>query len=59
MDNVKYIGMRVYMGAFSTAVLNSSGKPWMECTAETKAAAIFQFFEVLRGSLHITLEKST
>jgi transposase len=31
----------------------------MECTIETKAATILQFFEGLRGSLHVTFEEGT
>src|SRR5882762_8581200 len=59
MDSVKYIGMDVHKEAISIAVLNSSGKLVMECTIETKAATILQFFEGLRGSLHVTFEEGT
>jgi transposase len=59
MDSVKYIGMDVHKEAISIAVLNSSGKLVMECIIETKAATILQFFEGLRGSLHVTLEEGT
>lgn len=59
MDSVKYIRMDVHKEAISIAVLNSSGKLVMECVIETKAATILQFFEGLRGSLHVTLEEGT
>src|ERR1700687_1597323 len=59
MDSVKYIGMDVHKEAISIAVLNSAGKLVMECTIETKAATILQFFQGLRGSLHVTLEEGT
>jgi transposase len=59
MDSVKYIGMDVHKEAISIAVLNSSGKLVMECTIETKAATILQFFQGLRGSLHVTFEEGT
>jgi len=59
MDSVKYIGMDVHKEAISIAVLNSSGKLVMECVIETKAATILQFFEGLRGSLHVTFEEGT
>ena len=42
-------------GSDSIAVLNSSGKLVMECTIETKAIAISEFFKGLRGSLHVTV----
>src|ERR1700694_527476 len=59
MDSEKYIGMDVHKEAISIAVLNSSGKLVMECTIETKAATILQFFQGLRGSLHVTFEEGT
>src|SRR6202521_4686074 len=59
MDSVKYIGMDVHKEAISIAVLNSSGKLVMECIIETKAATILQFFQGLRGSLHVTFEEGT
>jgi transposase len=59
MDSVKYIGMDVHKEATSIAVLNSSGKLVMECVIETKAITILQFFQGLRGSLHVTFEEGT
>jgi len=59
MDSVKYIGMDVHKEAISIAVLNSSGKLVMECIIETKAITILQFFQGLRGSLHVTFEEGT
>ncbi len=59
MDSVKYIGMDVHKEAISIAVLSSSGKLVMECTIETKASTILQFFQGLSGSLHITFEEGT
>jgi len=59
MDSVKYIGMDVHKEAISIAVLNSSGKLMMECVIETKAISILQFFQGLRGSLHVTFEEGT
>jgi len=57
MDSTKYIGMDVHKEAISVAVLNASGKLVMECILETKAATIVQFFQGLRGALHVTLEE--
>jgi transposase len=59
MDSVKYIGMDVHKEAISISVLNSSGKLAMECIIETKAATILQFFDGLRGNLHVTFEEGT
>ena len=59
MDSVKYIGMDVHKEAITIAVLNSSGKLVMECTIETKASTILQFFQGLSGSLHVTFEEGT
>lgn len=59
MDSVKYIGMDVHKEAISIAILNSSGKLMMECTIETKAITILEFFKGLRGSLHVTFEEGT
>jgi transposase len=59
MDSVKYIGMDVHKEAISMAVLNSAGKPVMECVIETKGSSILQFFQGLRGSLHVTFEEGT
>jgi len=59
MESVKYIGMDVRKEAISIAVLNSSGKLVMRCVIETKASSILQFFQGLRGSLHVTFEEGT
>jgi transposase len=59
MDSTKYIGMDVHKEAISIAVLNSSGKLVMESIIETKAITILEFFQGLRGSLHVTFEEGT
>ena len=59
MDSVKYIGMDVHKETISIAVLNSSGKLVMECTIETKASTILQFFQGVSGSLYVTFEQGT
>jgi transposase len=59
MDSVKYIGLDVHKDTISIAVLNSSGKPVIECVIETKASTLLQFFQGLRGSLHVTFEEGT
>ena len=59
MTSTKYIGMDVHKESISVAVINSSGKVVMECVIETKASTILDFFEGLRGSLHVTFEEGT
>ena len=59
LNGVKYIGLDVHQATISVAVLDSTGKLVMECILETKAAIILQFFQGLRGSLHVTFEEGT
>jgi transposase len=59
MNQEKYIGMDVHQATISVAVLDSSGKPIMECILETKAATILEFLQGLRGSLSVTFEEGT
>jgi hypothetical protein len=49
--------MDVHKKTSSIAVLNSSGKLVMGSINETKASPIVQFFQGLRGDLHVTLEE--
>jgi hypothetical protein len=57
MYSVKYVGMDVHKEGI--AVLNSCGKLVMQCVIEAKASSILQFFQGLRGSLHVTFEEGT
>ena len=59
MTSTKYIGMDVHKESISIAVRNAAGKIVMECVIETKANTILQFFDGLRGDLHVTLEEGT
>jgi transposase len=59
MDSKKYIGMDVHKESISLAVMNAAGKIVMECVIETKASMILQFFDGLRGDLHVTFEEGT
>jgi transposase len=59
MLSTKYIGMDVHQESISIAVRNSAGKLVMECVIETKASAVLQFVDGLRGDLQITLEEGT
>src|SRR5260370_36985994 len=59
MNDAKYIGLDVHQATISAAVLDSTGKLVMESILETKAATILQFFQGLRGSVHVALEEGT
>jgi hypothetical protein len=58
-SNAKYIGMDVHKESISIAVRNAAGKIVMECVIETIASMILQFFDGLRGELHVTFEEGT
>ncbi len=59
MTSAKYIGMDVHKESISIAVRNAAGKIVMECVIETKASTILQFFDGLRGDVHVTFEEGT
>ena len=59
MTSTKYIGMDVHQESISIAVRNAAGKIVMECVIETKASMILQFFDGLRGDVHVTFEEGT
>ena len=58
-SNLKYIGLDVHKEAIAIAVLDGTGKLVMESIIETKASALVQFLDGLRGELHVTLEEGT
>src|SRR5579863_5943156 len=59
MDGKKYIGMDVHKESISIAVRNAAGKIVMECVTETRANAILDFIQGLRGELQVTFEEGT
>jgi transposase len=59
MTSTKYIGMDVHKESISIAVMSAAGKIGMECVIETKASAILQFIDGLRGDLQVTFEEGT
>jgi transposase len=58
-SSTKYIGMDVHKESISIAVRNAAAKVVMERVIETKASMILQFFDGLRGDLHVTFEEGT
>jgi transposase len=59
MDSVKYVGLDVHQSTISVAVLNAEGKLVMQSVIATHAAAILDFIDGLRGTLHLTFEEGT
>ena len=57
MNKIKYIGLDVHQASVSVAVLDESGKLVMQSVVATQAAALVDFIEGLRGSLHVTFEE--
>ncbi len=58
-SNVKYIGLDVHQEAITVAVRNGAGKLVMEAILPTKASALLEFLDGVRGELHVTLEEGT
>jgi len=59
MSKIKHIGLDVHQASISVAVLDESGKLVMQSVIATRAAAVLEFLEGLRGTLHITFEEGT
>jgi transposase len=59
MSKLKYIGLDVHQGSISIAVLDESGKLLMQSVIATRATAIVEFLDGLRGTLQVTFEEGT
>jgi transposase len=59
MNSIKYVGLDVHQSTISVAVLNAEGKLVMQSILATQAHAILDFFQGVRGPLHVTLEEGT
>ena len=59
MSKLKYIGLDVHQASISVAVLDESGKLVMQSVMATRATAILEFLDGLRGTLHVTFEEGT
>ena len=59
MNSVRYIGMDVHRDTISVAVLDESGRMMMQSVLATRAAAILDFIDGVRGRLHVTFEEGT
>jgi len=59
MSKTKYIGFDVHQASISVAVLDESGKLVMQSVLATKASAILEFLDGLRGTLQVTWEEGT
>jgi len=59
MNKIKYIGLDVHQASISAAVRDETGKLVMQTVMATRAAAIAEFLDGLRGTLHVTFEEGT
>jgi transposase len=59
MDSLKYVGLDVHQATISAAVLDAEGKLVMQCVLATRAGAILDFLQGLRGTVHLTFEEGT
>ncbi len=59
MNSIKYVGLDVHQSTISVAVLNAEGKLVMQCVLATQARAIMEFFQGLRGAIHVTFEEGS
>ncbi len=59
MKSVKYVGLDVHQTTISVAVLDAEGKLVMQSVLATRADALLDFLDGLRGTLHLTLEEGT
>jgi transposase len=59
MSKLKYIGLDVHQASISVAVLDESGKLVVQSVVATRATAIVEFLEGLRGTLQVTFEEGT
>jgi transposase len=59
MDTLRYVGMDVHKECTVIVVLNARGKVVMESVIETKAQTVRDFFQGIRGTVHVTFEEGT
>jgi transposase len=59
MEALKYVGMDVHKDTIVIAVLNARGKLVMESVIETKAQAVRDFVQGVRGTVQVTFEEGT
>jgi transposase len=59
MNSVRYVGLDVHRDTISVAVLDESGRLIMQSVLATRAAAILDCIQGIRGTVHITFEEGT
>jgi hypothetical protein len=59
MESLKYVGLDVHQETISVAVRDGDGKLIMQSVLATRAAAILDFVQGLRGTVQITFEEGT
>jgi len=59
MNSVRYIGLDVHRDTISAAVLDDQGKLLMQSVLATRAAAVLDFLQGIKASVHVTFEEGT
>jgi transposase len=59
MNKIKYIGLDVHQASISIAVLDEVGGLVMQSVIATRATAILEFLDGLKGTLQVTFEEGT
>ena len=59
MKKILYVGMDVHLLCIVIAVINEQGNRLSRSVIETSTHAVRDFFQSLRGELHVTFEEGT
>jgi transposase len=58
-NGIRYVGLDVHRDSISIAVLDARGKMVKEDVIPTSEAALLQFLQELRGTVHVAVEEGT
>lgn len=56
---MKYVGLDVHQATTVVSVRDASGRVILRCVLPTEAAALVEFFGLMRGSVHVAFEEGT
>jgi len=59
MSKLKYIGLDVHQASISVAILDENGKLVMQSVIATRAAALLELLDGVRGTVQVTFEEGT
>jgi hypothetical protein len=57
--SAKYVGLDVHQATTVAAVREGSGRVIARCVLPTEEAALVEFFEGMRGPVHVAFEEGT